>query len=219
MGLITLRTLLLDAVAGSRSEIDDTDAAILRATLTCLARFGTGRMSVADVAAEAGVGRATVFRRFDTKTELVRRAFAWELENLIGDFHSATAGLSDPRDRIEEWFVRAVRVVRTHPVARRIVADGTALTIMSDPQITDLLLDSVEHQLRATIGSSRRLSDLSDEDLRAAAELISRFFVSTWLTPEMGTSTTTDDGVRRIASSMLSFLLAPTPALTMARSR
>lgn len=40
------------------------------------------RESVADAATEAGAGRAAVVRRFETKGELVRRAFAWEPETL-----------------------------------------------------------------------------------------------------------------------------------------
>lgn len=204
MGLTTLRSLLLGAITGDRSEADATDAAILRATLVCLARHGTERMSVADVATEAGVGRATVFRRFETKGELVRRAFAWELENFLEEFHLATRTMSAPTDRTAEWFVQAIRIVRTHPVARRIVADGNALAIINDPQVTEMLLGSIEVQLRYTVDDSR-----TDVDIRTAAEIIARYFVSTWLIPDLGSATSTDEGVRRIASSMLAFLLTP----------
>lgn len=206
MGLTTLRTQLLGALTGARSEADATDTAILRATLVCLARHGTDRMSVADVASEAGVGRATVFRRFETKGELVRRAFAWELENLLEEFHLATRTMSAPGDRTAEWFVQAIRIVRTHPVARRIVADGNALAIVNDPQVGEMLLDSIELQLRSTVDDAR-----TDIDIRTAAEIIARYFVSTWLIPDLGSATGTDAGVRRIASSMLAFLLTPRP--------
>lgn len=206
MGLTTLRSLLLGAITGDRSEADDTDVAILRATLVRLGRDGTERMSVADVAAEAGVGRATVFRRFETKGELVRRAFAWELENLLEEFHLSTRAMSDPTERTAEWFVQAIRIVRTHPVARRIVADGNALAIINDPQVTEMLLDSIEVQLRYTVDDSR-----TDVDIRTAAEIIARYFVSTWLIPDLGFVTSADEGVRRIATSMLAFLLTPRP--------
>ena len=204
MGLTTLRSLLLGAMTGVRSEVDDTDAAILRATLVCLGRHGTDRMSVADVAGEAGVGRATVFRRFDTKAELVRSAFAWELENFLEEFHLATHTMSDPTERTAEWFVQAIRIVRSHPVARRIVADGNALAVMNDPQVAGMLLEAIEAQLRYSIDDGR-----TDIDIRTASELIGRFFVSTWLVPDLGEAAGTDQGVRRIATSMLAFLLAP----------
>jgi AcrR family transcriptional regulator len=202
MGLITLRSLLLAARDGGRTEVDDTDAAIMRATLVCLGRNGTSRMSMADIAAEAGVGRATVFRRFETKNDLLRCAFAWELENFLREFHVATRTMSDPAERTAEWFVQAIRIVRTHPVARRIVADGNALAIMSDPQVTTMLLQAIDTQLRLTVDSVR-----TDVDLRTASELVARFFVSTWLVPDLGDATATDEGVRRIAASMLAFLL------------
>ena len=204
MGLTTLRALLLGAVTGTREEADDTDIAILRATLVCLGRHGTERMSVADVAGEAGVGRATVFRRFETKGELVRRAFAWELENFLDELRLAAAATADPTERTAEWFVRAIRIVRTHPVARRIVADGNALDIINDPQVAEMLFASIEAQLRYTVGDSR-----TDADIRTAAEITARFFVSTWLTPDLGPAAGSDDGVRRLAASMLAFLLTP----------
>ena len=206
MGLTTLRSLLLGAFADTGSEFDSTDREILRATLICLGRHGTDRMSVADVAGQAGVGRATVFRRFDTKAELIRRAFAWELRTILTEFQSASDDLADPAQRTTEWLVRAVRIIRTHPVARRIATDGNASEIMGDPAIAGMLLDSIDVQLRYTLDGRG-----TETDIPLAVELIARFFVSTWLAPDLGPATDTDEGVRRIGASMLDFLLGPLP--------
>ena len=63
---------------GSGADTDPTDEAILTATVQCIGRFGLDRFSIDDVAQTAGVGRATVFRRFGSKEEIVRRAIARE---------------------------------------------------------------------------------------------------------------------------------------------
>jgi len=204
MSLKPVRSLLIDALASSPDEGDTTDAAILQAAITCLARHGIERMTVADIAAEAGVGRATVFRRFVSKEELVRRALAWELARIVEEFHEATDAIEDPLDRAVEWIVQAVRVARTHPVARRLVDDNAALPVMRDPAVAAMLVTSVRHELD---GMTSRAG--IDVDTEVAAELVSRFFGSVWLTPDLGTAASTDDGVRKLARTMFSFLLVP----------
>ncbi|HLS78399.1 MAG TPA: helix-turn-helix domain-containing protein [Nocardia sp.] len=204
MGLKPVRSLLIDALVSAPDEGDTTDAAILRAAIECLSRHGIERMTVADVAAEAGVGRATVFRRFVSKEELVRRALAWELAHVVEHFHDVIDDIADPLDRAVEWIVEAVRVARTHPVARRLVADNAALPLMRDPEVVAMLLAAVGHEL--DIVAARAGVEI---DTEIAAELVSRFFVSVWLTPDLGGAAATDSGVRRLARTMFSFLLVP----------
>lgn len=204
MSLKPVRSLLIGALASSPDEGDTTDAAILQAAITCLARHGIERMTVADVAAEAGVGRATVFRRFVSKEELVLRALAWELARVVEQFHEATDAIEDPLDRAVEWIVQAVRVARTHPVARRLVDDNAALPVMRDPEVAAMLVTSVGHELDDM--TSRAGIDV---DTEVAAELVARFFSSVWLTPDLGAAAATDDGVRKLARTMFSFLLVP----------
>lgn len=204
MGITPVRSLLVGALIGHNSEIDATDAAILSAAIRCLSHHGLERTTVADVAAEAGVGRATVFRRFDTKEALLTRAFAWELDRLVTEFHNVIDAYDDPFERSVEWIVEAVRTVRNHPVARRFVDDGAALPLMHDRQIITMLLESVRHELELTTDRTG-----SEFDTETAAEIVSRFFASVWLAPDLGSATATDEGVRRIARTLLSFLIVP----------
>ncbi|WP_067852015.1 TetR/AcrR family transcriptional regulator [Nocardia shimofusensis] len=204
MSLKPVRSLLIDALASSPDEGDTTDAVILQAAVDCLSRHGIERMTVADVAAEAGVGRATVFRRFVSKEELVRRALAWELARVVDRFHDAADAIDDPLERAIEWIVQAVRVARTHPVARRLVEDNAALPVMRDPVVAAMLVGSVRHELD---GVAERAG--VEIDTEVAAELVARFFGSIWLTPDLGTAASTDSGVRKLARTMFSFLLVP----------
>ena len=65
------------------------DEAILEATLRQLGSVGFGRMSIDSVAAEAGVGRPAVYRRWRNKVELATAALAHlnvsTPDRLIGD--------------------------------------------------------------------------------------------------------------------------------------
>lgn len=78
-----------------------TDAAILEATLTCLARDGYARMSVAAIAAEAGATRPAIYRRWPTKAALTVAA----ISDLVLHEHITVSG--DTRADLVE-VVRAV---------------------------------------------------------------------------------------------------------------
>src|SRR5688572_28107044 len=60
----------------------DIDDALMEAALELLARDGFARMSVASVAAAAGVGKPAVYRRFRGKAELVAAAIATQLPEM-----------------------------------------------------------------------------------------------------------------------------------------
>lgn len=64
-------TLTQAARPAGRPRDPDVDAAILDAALRLLERVGYQGMSIAAVAAEAGVGRPSLYRRYRSKAELV----------------------------------------------------------------------------------------------------------------------------------------------------
>jgi AcrR family transcriptional regulator len=59
-----------------RPRSEKADQAILGATITLLAEHGVSGLSIEAVAAEAGVGKTTIYRRWQTKEDLVIAALA-----------------------------------------------------------------------------------------------------------------------------------------------
>ena len=83
-GVLSHRMAVVEAdptVADPRSP--DPDASMTRraaaALLTCIARYGLAKTTLDDVAREAGCSRATLYRYFDGKHDLVQRTTAGEL--------------------------------------------------------------------------------------------------------------------------------------------
>lgn len=60
-----------EARAPGRPRSDDADRAIRDAALDLLVEVGYGRLSLEGVAARAGVGKATIYRRWESKQDLV----------------------------------------------------------------------------------------------------------------------------------------------------
>jgi AcrR family transcriptional regulator len=73
-----------DARETSPREVGDStiEARAGAALLTCIARYGLAKTTLDDVAREAGCSRATLYRYFDHKLDLVRRTTAGELERI-----------------------------------------------------------------------------------------------------------------------------------------
>ncbi len=116
----SLPELLLQA--GGRTDVDDADAHVHRAALRVLSREGTRRTTVEKIAAEAGMSRMTLFRRFGSKDEILAAALAWNLGRLFAQTAEVVATTPDIPTRIEEVFVLCCRAGRgllpTDPLER-----------------------------------------------------------------------------------------------------
>src|SRR6478735_10133766 len=92
------------AAAGGRPRDPALDEAIILATRSRLVRDGYSRMTLGDVAADAGVSRPTLYRRWATKLQLVTDAldYGWRKQ---AELYVIDLSLLEPR----EAFVEAVR--------------------------------------------------------------------------------------------------------------
>jgi AcrR family transcriptional regulator len=70
-----------------------TSERILAATAAVLGRSGTTKLSLSDVAIEAGVSRPTLYRWFDSKRDLLDAFVVWEREFYERAIAKAAAGL------------------------------------------------------------------------------------------------------------------------------
>ena len=81
------------AQRSERADAARNRRAILRATEELLAGGGTGHVSVDRVAAAAGVGKGTVFRRFGNRNGLFQALLADRAAQLLADIHAGAAPL------------------------------------------------------------------------------------------------------------------------------
>jgi AcrR family transcriptional regulator len=112
---------------------------ILDAALDLAAASGVRHLTMDDVAARAGVGRMTVYRRFGDKGRLVEALGIREGRRCLAELDAAAAPDQPIADQVAEGFVTSVRLSREHPllnrlariepesVLRALAADGAAL--------------------------------------------------------------------------------------------
>lgn len=93
---------------------------LVDAAEVCFARLGVAGTTVDDVAREAGVSRATVYRHVRDRDELVLAAFAREADRLLAEMTAAGAA------SVVDGVLFAVDHVPEHPLLLEVLHDPPA---------------------------------------------------------------------------------------------
>lgn len=101
----------------------DTRTRILEAAVTCIERWGLAKTSLEDVANEAGLSRATVYRYFGGgREELVGETIGWEVAKYLGRLADAV----EPERGIEDKLVRGLvfghQAIDDHLLLQRVLS-------------------------------------------------------------------------------------------------
>jgi len=101
---------------------DEARARLVVAAATCVDRFGLGKTTVEDVATEAKVSRATIYRYFANRDELLLGVMLRELEQSPDDDFTAVIDAVSSVDELVEVVVvsseRLLERIRTNPKLR-----------------------------------------------------------------------------------------------------
>src|SRR5688500_11509071 len=95
---------------------------ICDAALTCVARWGISKTTIEDVAREAGVGRATVYRPVGGKGQLVRAVLVREADRLRRLVDDAAAQADDLEGVVVAGVVTVARFLEEHEALRYLLA-------------------------------------------------------------------------------------------------
>lgn len=195
---------MLDRVREAADVEDETAARILDAALDRFATFGIRRTTMDDIAEAAGIGRATVYRRFGGRDEIVRAVVLRELARFIAEVDAVVQAIDDPVERFTEGFVAMLRAARTNDLLRRMldvepqlvlpaltVEAGSAVALCREYLVGELGRSQVDGEIRA------------DVDVEVVAELLVRLCQSLLLTPNGVLDVDDEDGLRRLARAYL----------------
>lgn len=171
---------VLAALMDRSADTEDVDRRILDAAGRMLVDVGLEDLEVDRVAELAGVGRSTVYRRFDGRNALLAATVAHEAQRLLGALADAVAGIDEPREQLVAAFCAGLRLARATGLAERIRDEPLLLrllTVDGGP-----VLAAASDQLAAAAHDLDPTAD--DRQARETAELLVRLAISLVLTPQ-----------------------------------
>ena len=95
---------------------------IIEATYACVARRGVAKTTIEDVAREAGMSRATVYRTFPGgRDELINATVAWATLDFFGRLYDHIQGAAGLEEMMERGIMFAHRAIVEHEVLQRVM--------------------------------------------------------------------------------------------------
>ncbi len=155
---------------------------ILDATGRCIARFGVSRMTAADVCAEAGISRATFYRRVESAPQIVA---LYLLREMYGLTNQLVAGLQPPvtPEKVASGLLAAYQLVSSNQAIAKIIETEPELVggllLRHSGNLVPLATGAIVTVLKrgVTDGTLRKVNP------QLTAEWLSRLFISLLTTP------------------------------------
>lgn len=103
-------------------EKPGTDSAkLLDSALSAFLDFGIKRTSMGEIARRAGISPATLYRRFESKNDLVEAVGVREAQRYVAEIDERVRAVTEPADRLVEIFVAFVTTLAGNELLRRLL--------------------------------------------------------------------------------------------------
>jgi AcrR family transcriptional regulator len=177
---------------------ETTRARILDAAFEAVSSFGLSRLTVEDVAREAGLSRQSVYRYFGSKDELIAALVIREEEAFLDGVREAHARHTELEAAMREAVLFCLRTLREHPLLDRLLASEPEsllpyLTTRAGPVVArarEVLEDLAAERVGVRSGLVHRTADVavraiisyaltpSDDDPEDVARELARILAS-----------------------------------------
>jgi AcrR family transcriptional regulator len=182
---------------------DATGERILDAALVLVAASGLRNLTMDDVAARAGVGRMTVYRRFGGRQELVDALSVRECRRCLATITAALDPEAPIEDRAAALFFATLGVIREHPLLERLARVEPEALLRELTRDGSAVFRLVHGFLVGLIEQAQAAGELPGVDAGVAAELAVRLGASFVLMPATAIPIDDPDRIRLLVAQLL----------------
>lgn len=188
---------------------DNTYEKILDAGLALFVEFGLRRTTMEDVATRAGIGRATAYRRFADKDQLIQVVILRECQRQLAMIENDLEKVDSGLERVLESFVLAVTRAHRHPLLARLLTSEPETILPLLTQRLWQMMGFFRIYLAGLLQVEQDSGAIGKLPLEPMAELMLRLMQSMVLAPDGLLNPADEASVRRVADDYLRPLLAP----------
>ena len=192
------------------AQIDNPDeitTRILAATLEQAELVGIRRTTMEDVARRSGVGRATLYRRFPTKSALIDAVVLAEARRYLEGSAEARSHAATFEERMVYSTVFSVTFMREHSLLKKLLRTEPETILPSLTVDAGAILDYASENtvglLRTELYGTAKTTQAQERHLRTVAELHTRLTLSFIVTPHTSINLATIDDTRAYVRNYL----------------
>ncbi len=190
-----------------KEDEDRTNQRILDSARSLYIEYGLRRTTMEDVAKKAGMGRATLYRRFSEKDQLFKAVIFRELQRHLVILEDAIKDKTSALDALLEAFIQFSGQVNGNEVLQRLLKTEPDHVL---PYLTtdfDVIMSFSRHYLAVQIQRAQKLGHIRQGDANVMSEMLLRLSQSLMLSPGGAINPANEESMREFAESYLRPLL------------
>ncbi|MEC8812035.1 MAG: TetR/AcrR family transcriptional regulator [Ketobacter sp.] len=192
-----------------KEDEDSTNQRILDSARSLYIEYGLRRTTMEDVSKRAGMGRATLYRRFSEKDQLFKAVIFRDLQRSLVHIEEAINDLGSALDALLESFVLFSRMTHGNELLQRLLKSEPDHVL---PYLTtdfELIMSFSRQYLAMQLERAQKAGHIRAGDPQVMAEMVLRLTQSLMLSPSGVINPADEDSLRAFTEHYLRPLLAP----------
>jgi AcrR family transcriptional regulator len=165
------------------STISNDQALVLNAAKACYLRLGVAKTTAADIAAEAGISRATLYRRFPSHEDIFISVLARDSLEMVQVCEARLQGIDDPAEHIVEGMLYVLDEIPRRPLHAHLFRDEASPWVINQTMPAEKLHNICVAMLGDMPGLRLLPDGQSRREIDYLAEWILRALISYAMVP------------------------------------
>ncbi|MFD5177150.1 TetR/AcrR family transcriptional regulator [Nocardia sp. NPDC058379] len=157
---------------------------LLDSALSAFLDFGIKRTSMGEIARRAGISPATLYRRFESKNDLVEAVGVREAQRYVSEIDERVRAVTEPGEQLVEIFVAFVTTLAGNELLRRLLSTEPEIILPKLTTEAGPILAVGREYLADKLRELQATSTVPDFEPDLVAEVMARLALSLALTPD-----------------------------------